>query len=119
MWRNETQIFKYSCMIEKCILGDKHPDVVHVQFGTGDIMFTNLQMEDKKYFGLAFAQSEPHKIGETSDDYAGKSVDTFKEEIKVLFTFDKPESVTALINSLVEVQKAIFDGGYPEKQKQT
>lgn len=96
-------------MIEKCVLGTKHPDVVHVKFGTGDIMFTKMQMEDKS-FGLAFAQAEPHEIGETSDDYAGKNVDTFEEEVKVLFTFDKPESITAVIHSLVELQKAVFAG---------
>lgn len=96
-------------MIEKVVLGTKHPDVVHVQFGKGDIMFTKMQMEDKS-FGLAFAQSEPHEIGETSDDYMGEKVDNFKEEVKVLFTFDKPESITALIHSLVELQKAVFKG---------
>lgn len=98
-------------MIEKVVLGMKHPDVVHVKFGLGDICFTKLQMEDKS-FGLAFAESEPHKIGETTDEYSGKNIDDFKEEVKVLFTFNKPESITALIHSLIELQKAVFDGKF-------
>lgn len=98
-------------MIQKVVFGTQHPDVVHVQFGTGDIIFTKVQMEDKT-FGLTFAQSEPHKIGETTEKYTGKSVDKFEEEVKVLFTFSNPESITALIHSLIELQKAVFNGGF-------
>lgn len=94
-------------MIENVILGTKHPEVTHVKFGTGDIMFTKLKMEDGSH-GLAFNQDTPHKIGEETNDLAGKNVDDFPSEIKVLFTFDKPESIAALIHSLIEIQKELF-----------
>jgi hypothetical protein len=98
-------------MINKTILGTKHPDVIHVRFGSGDIMFTKIQLEDKS-FGLTFMESPGHEIGEENNDLAGKSIDDFPDEVKVLFTFTNPESVTALIHSLVEIQKVIFKGTF-------
>lgn len=100
-------------MIQKITLGTKHEDVIEVQFGVGDIMFTKLIMGDGSN-AIAFAQSIPHKIGETSDEYEGKKIDDFKEEIKVLFTFTKPESIAALILSLVELQQQFWDTEGPQ-----
>jgi len=49
-------------------------------------------------------------FGDVNNDYAGKSSEEMKEDIKVLLSFTKPESITAMIHSLIELQKAVFDG---------
>jgi predicted CoA-binding protein len=95
-------------MIIGTALGEKHKHVLHLQFGSGDIMFTKVKMDDDSY-GLVFAEKPGKAVGEESNEYAGKNVDDFNEEIKVLMTFSNPESATAVIHSLVEIQQAIFD----------
>lgn len=87
----------------------RHPGVLIVEFGTGDIMFTRTYFEDAKASGLMFSQhSVPHKIGETTDEYNGKTSDDLPDA-KLIISFTKPASVAALIHSLIEVQKDMFD----------
>jgi hypothetical protein len=100
-------------MIQTISYSEKHKNVLNIQFGTGDIMFTKIQTEEhdgSKRFGLAFTEHYPKQIGTESNEYAGKNVDDFNEEIKMALSFDKPESITALIHSLIELQQAMFKG---------
>ena len=97
-------------MITKIEMGDKHKDVSHVQFGTGAIRMTKVEMDDKS-FGLALSiNKERKKIGETDEEYRGVPIEEWHDEIKVLMTFSNPHSVNAVIHSLVELQEAIFNG---------
>lgn len=102
-------------MIKTIQLGEKHKEVANVEFGTGDICMTKIRIDD--LFGITFAQTEPRPIGFTHSNYANKSTDEFNEEVKVAFTFTKPESITALIHSLVELQQSMYNGKFDtEKQ---
>ena len=96
-------------MIRELQLGEKHSNIKEVIFENGDIMMTRVQY-DPSTFSLVFNQQEPHKIGETHNEYAGKSIDEFPSEIKVCFSFKNPKSITAVIHSLIELQKDMFDG---------
>jgi hypothetical protein len=95
-------------MIQEIQLGDVSMDVLHVRFGTGDIMMSQIEMDNDK-FSLSFCEMGGRKIGETTTEFVGKSTDDFGTEVKLVMSFSKPESVTALIHSLVELQKRIYD----------
>lgn len=86
-----------------------HKDVLFLEFVDGDIMFTRSTMDgDKHQSGLIFSHmEEPHEIGAETNDYADKSSDALPN-VKIVMRFSKPESITALIHSLVEIQKEIF-----------
>lgn len=82
----------------------KHPDVLYLEFGTGDIEFTMAkEIEEDRSNLLFFRQSEAHEIGETSSEHVGKLTDDV-EEIRLVFKFKKAESITALIHSLEELR---------------
>lgn len=87
-----------------------HEDVLMASFGTGNISFTRGRFEDKKSNTCLFFynQDEPRKIGEVSNDDAGKSTDELPKP-EICFEFSKPESITALVHSLLELQKDLFD----------
>jgi hypothetical protein len=87
----------------------KHENVLWVEFGTGDIEFTKSREQDEKHESIMFFKQHevPHEIGEESDYYIGKSTDEV-DGIKLVFKFKKPESITALIHSLTELQKEVF-----------
>ena len=104
-------------MIRQLSLGEKSKDIREVLFENGDILMTRLQYEDK-VFSLALGQHPIREIGETTDEYAGKTTDDLQCEIGVCLSFTNPKSLNALIHSLTELQKDIFDGklnGLPEK----
>jgi hypothetical protein len=87
-----------------------HKDVVFMTFGAGDIMFTRARQEDMSEDNmLLFSNQSPHEIGSESDEYTGKTSDDIPD-VKVVIVFNKPESITALIHSLVELQKSVFKG---------
>jgi len=96
-------------MIKKQNLGI-HKDVLFATFGTGDISFSRGRFEDNKNHTLLVFRNnaEPRKIGDVCDEDKGKSTDEL-EKPEFVFEFSKPESITALIHSLVELQKNIFD----------
>lgn len=85
-----------------------HESVLFLEFGTGDIMFTRGEKKGGT-FELIFSQSTQHKIGDEQEGYVGKSSDEI-QDVRAVFNFTKPESITALIHSLIEPQKDIFDG---------
>lgn len=96
-------------MIRKLQLGEKSHDIREVLFSSGDIMMTRIQYEPG-VFSLALAEHPQREIGETSNEYAGKTVDDFPNEIKVCLSFTNPKSLNALIHSLVELQKDVLNG---------
>jgi hypothetical protein len=96
-------------MIEKIQYSKKHNNVLELSFGTGDIMFTKIQYASGR-FGLVFSNHHPKPIGTESNEYAGKDIDDFNEEILMSMSFDKPESITTVIHSLIELQQAMFNG---------
>jgi hypothetical protein len=95
-------------MIQNINLGDKCKDVSHVQFGSGDILMSQLELDSHKHsLGLAFYPGR--NVGDTTKEFIGLTSDEMPCEFKVVLSFSNPESVTALIHSLLDLQKRIFD----------
>lgn len=91
-----------------------HKNVCIVTFGSGDIYMTKAKEHDKAADNLlCFSEIAGYKVGDESNDYDGKSVDELPN-LSVVFRFEKPESITALIHSLIELQKSVFNN---QKQK--
>jgi len=95
-------------MITKIQLGEKSKDVLLLEFGKGDIMFNGVSFPEHTY-GLAFQEHEPRPIGSTTDEYNGKTTDELPNETKLIMSFTRVESITAVIHSLLEVQQRMFD----------
>lgn len=86
-----------------------HKDVAIIHFSTGDILMTKAQESGKVADNiLCFSEMPGHEIGDVSYEFVGKDINTLPK-ISVVMRFDKPESITALIHSLVELQKTVFD----------
>ena len=85
-----------------------HENVLYLEFGYGDIMFTRgaIQGEENDSI-LIFSQDEPHEIGAETDEHKGKLSDDLPP-VSMVMHFSKPESIAALIHSLVEIQKEVF-----------
>lgn len=99
-------------MIEKCTIGENANDVVNVILGNGDVMFHGLFFDQHpERYCLGFYDAvTPHPIGSWTDEYNGKNSDQMPTPVRVVLSFEKPESVTALIHSLIELQKRMFNG---------
>lgn len=97
-------------MIRELQLGEKSKNITEVIFENGDIMMTRIQYEEGIFSLSLNEQNPPRKIGDVTNDYAGKTTDDFPSEIKVCLSFKNPKSINALIHSLVELQKDMFDG---------
>jgi hypothetical protein len=96
-------------MIQKIQFG-KNTDCTDVVFGTGDIMFHGMFFHERpEFYCLAFSQTEPRNIGAETEEFKGMTSDELPYETKLVLSFNKPESVTALIHSLIELQKRMFD----------
>lgn len=95
-------------MIRAIQIGEKSKNVTEVVFGDGDIMMTRIRY-DANLFSLALNEAPPMPIGSTTNEYAGRTVDDLPNEIKVVLSFKNPKSINALIYSLVEVQKDVFN----------
>lgn len=100
----------------------QHKDVLTAEFGDGNICFTKafFPLEDKKGQSfnrlLLFSNNKtPRKIGEVSNEDQGKGSDEM-ERPEFIFEFKNPESITALVHSLIELQKDLFD--YQEHNKE-
>jgi hypothetical protein len=86
-----------------------HKDVTIVHFSTGDILMTKAQETDKVADNiLCFSELPGHEIGEVSHDFKDKDINALPN-ISVVMRFDKPESILALIHSLCELQKSVFE----------
>ena len=87
----------------------KHGNVLFAEFGKGDIKITKARNEnDKHETMLMFYNQTPHVIGEEDNEFTGKSSDELDAPGFVM-SFSKPESITALIHSLIELQKSVFE----------
>ena len=84
----------------------KHGNVLFAEFGKGDIKITKARNESDKHNTLLMFHNNktPHKIGEEDNEFTGKSSDELDAPGFVM-SFSKPESITALIHSLIELQK--------------
>ena len=86
----------------------KHENVLMLTFGTGDILFTKAKEDDgAKEDMLFFSQDVPKAVGDETDEYKRKSSDELPN-VKMIMKFQNPESVAAVIHSLVELQKNFF-----------
>jgi hypothetical protein len=94
-----------------------HKDVIIIHFSTGDIMMTKAQEVGKIADNtLCFSEVQGHNIGDVSHDFEDKDINTLPN-LSVVMRFDKPESITALIHSLVELQKTVFSNQAVETLK--
>lgn len=86
-----------------------HADVLIAEFGHGDITFAKATYPDDQHAThLLFMNHEKRKIGEVSNEWEGKTSDEVPRP-DVVFVFKNPESITALIHSLAELQKEVFE----------
>lgn len=87
----------------------KHQNVLFAEFGNGDIKITKARSEnDEHETMIMFYNQTPHGIGEEDNEFKGKSSNELEAPAFVM-TFSKPQSITALIHSLVELQKSVFE----------
>ena len=87
----------------------RHKNVTFAVFGSGDIMFSQAREAEDEYESmLIFSnQNPPKEIGNVSSEHMGKTSDEI-DDVKIVFKFTRPESITALIHSLSELQKQVF-----------
>ncbi len=86
-----------------------HEEVLFVEFGHGSVKMTKAKESSSEFDSLVLFTEQPNgNIGETSNEDAGKSTDDLKRP-DVVFEFKNPESITALIHTLIEVQKDLFN----------
>ncbi len=86
----------------------RHKDVSIVTFGAGDICMTKAKEHDREHEHLlCFSEIPGYNVGDESDLFKGESLDKLPN-LSVIFRFEKPESITALIHSLVELQQSVF-----------
>lgn len=101
--------------ITKCHYGN-HEDVTVVTFGAGDILMTKAQEIGKVADNiLCYSECPGHEIGDVSYEFKDKDIDALPK-ISVIMRFDKPESITALIHSLIELQKSVFENQNAHKE---
>jgi len=104
-------------MIRKIDFGDINKDVTEVMYGTGTIGMTGILFPDEpEKYCLALRQTTPHPIGEIDPSVIGKNTDEI-EPIGCVLSFTKPESITVLIHSLIELQKRMFDKEQTKEKK--
>jgi hypothetical protein len=86
----------------------RHENVSIVTFGAGDIYMTKAKEHDREYEHLlCFSEIQGYNVGDESNIYTGESLDKLPN-LSVMFRFENPESITALIHSLVELQQNVF-----------
>lgn len=91
-------------------MGEKCKDTLELVFGKGDIMFHGLKFpEEPEKFSLGFIEMPARKVGETTTEFLNLTTDELPGDTKLVLSFENPESVTAVIHSLIELQKRMFD----------
>lgn len=86
-----------------------HNDIVHATFGQGDIMMVAASNEPGGPESMLVISlfNTPRKIGEVEPEWMGKSTDEIPN-VKIVFQFTEPHSITALVQSLLQVQDQMF-----------
>jgi hypothetical protein len=85
-----------------------HKDILVAEFGTGDICFAQARrIENSFETQLIFTNHEQREIGSISSEWNGKTTDEIGD-VKIVFDFKNPESITALVHSLLALQKEVF-----------
>jgi hypothetical protein len=93
-------------MIEKINIGN-HKNILHLNFGSGDIHF--MGTEHGGYKGIVFCQHDPTPIGDATEYYPKEDGTTDDiDNVSLLLTFPRPESITVLVHSLIELQEKLF-----------
>jgi hypothetical protein len=88
-------------------LGEQE-NILFIDFGFGDILMTKGRDEDSLYQNqLLFSKGRVRNIGEESNDHEGLTSDHIPN-LKMVMRFANPESITAFIHSLSELQKEVF-----------
>lgn len=82
-------------------------DVLLVELGDGDVMFHEGQSPDLPHC-LLFTNGGDGEIGKTTDEFKGYKSDELPNPVKLAINFKNPQSVAALIHSLIKLQKSMF-----------
>lgn len=87
----------------------RHENVLIAEFGYGDIKITKARDSEDAYESmLLFYNQYPHPIGEEDNEFEGKTTDELAPPSLVMH-FSNPESIGAVIHSLIELQKELFN----------
>lgn len=83
----------------------KHENVLMAEFGTGDICFTKARFPEQEHESLVLFHNnfDGHEIGDTSHEWNGRTSDEI-ERPEFVLVFNKPESITALVQTLLDLQ---------------
>lgn len=85
----------------------KHKNVLHLQFGNGDIMFCNARAVDRDVDNqMLFVQGTPHPIGTFFHDLKGKSTEELTN-LQVMFEFDNVKSLESLIGAFESLKNSM------------
>ena len=89
----------------------KHQEITHLHFGFGDIHMTKAKTNPDAAFNLLLLyESIPLPIGTVLDAPDNiLTTDMISEKIQLVFKFENPESIAALIHSLIEMQQSMFN----------
>lgn len=86
----------------------KHEQIPTAEFGKGTIMMAKAKIDGNENETAIFLYNqEPSEIGRVSEEHKGKTTDELGRP-KFVLTFQNAKSITALIHSLVELQKEVF-----------
>lgn len=97
----------------------KHKEVPTAFFGTGDIKFSKAKLNAESRENILFFYNDvPKEIGVVSDEDSGKTTDELPRP-EIAFVFTNPRSITALIHSLIELQKEVFEWTPPIHKSET
>ena len=93
----------------------KHEQVPTAEFGKGTIMIAKAKVDGNQYETAIFLYNqEPSEIGGVSEEHKGKTTDEL-DRPKFVLTFQNAKSITALVHSLIELQKQVFKHEDSEK----
>lgn len=86
----------------------KHEDVLWAEFGSADITFSRAKYPDEERETMVlFHNKQGEYIGAETEDWKGVFSDDLPKP-EFVMKFNKPESITALIHTLIELQKEFF-----------
>jgi len=95
-------------MVINKTLGD-FENIPTAEFGKGDILITKCQYDFENHASMiVLFNHDPRPIGETSEEFTGKKIEQMPSSPQMILEFSNPESITALVHSLIELQQGFF-----------
>jgi hypothetical protein len=92
----------------KTILLGKYDNIPYAEFGTGDISICKSRLVgDPHQSMIILYNQEPKEVGYEGNEWKGKNTNDLPEPNMIL-RFTRPESITALVHSLMEIQQEFF-----------